>query len=467
MTLDYLIIGAGPSGLMIHSELAKIQNGIVLESGEEVQTKKDDIYTKYQIKNAYRFSGLNLLIGRPPLLLSEGQAIGGGSAVNSSLHHRTPKHIWAKWKTYYGLRGFNPSHIDKMYDEIESMYKLSTSKNDLPPFYKYASEIYKVETIPRWGDQLDKNFIRRTALDLMNDVNPSLINSILSRHHVTDLKQNSSGYFSVKGIIKSKFSSAKNSKKQFFSFTSKKLFICAGAGVTPILLSKLGYRHKNLGKFQVHPTARISLLPKDSYSYNEIVEPFQITEFFPYIMIGSSANRDYLSKSNFPFFDSKDIDFNSCMNLYSMAPSEKKGKIYLNKPLRGLRTYFLSREAKLNIKKGIEIILDIARKSNQFSHAFSSSGIIPIEYDNKTKINKFISNSINSTLSSVHIFSSAAAGDNKKVCPINSDGSVPGIPNVYVMDQSILPTCPTVNPQATTCVFALSLIRKYIKKITK
>jgi len=363
------------------------------------------------------------------------------------------------------LKGFNPSHINQMYDEIESMYKLSLSSNELPPFYRYASETYKVETIPRWGKQLNDNFIRRTALDLIKDNNPKLINSILSRHHVTDIKRNNCGSFLIKGIIKSKFGSEISRKKEFFSFKTKKLFICAGAGVTPILLSKLGYRHRNLGKFQVHPTARISLVPRDPYPFKEIVEPFQITEFFPYIMIGSSANRDYLSKSNFPFYESKDIDFNSCMNLYSMAPSEKKGKIFLNKPLRGLRTYFLSREANLNIKKGINIILDIAIKSDYFTHAFSSSGIISLKSKSNSKLNKFIDNTISSTLSSVHIFSSAAAGENKKVCPINSDGSVPGIPNVYVMDQSILPTCPTVNPQATTCVFALSLIRKYINRL--
>ena len=467
MSLDYLIIGAGPSGLIIHKELSTLQKGIVLESGGEIKTKKDNLYTKYQIKNAYRYSGLNVLLGKPPLLLSEGKAFGGGSAVNSSLHHRTPNHVWAKWKTYYGLKGFSPLHINETYDEIEDMYELSYSSNDMPPFYKYASKKYKVETIPRWGRQIDGNFTRRTALDIIKDFNNDLINSIYPRHHVTNIRYESDDSVLVEGIINNTFNSLKSNKKELFSFTTKKLFICAGAGITPLILSKLGYKHKNLGRFQVHPTARLSLIPKKSYSYNEIVEPFQITELFPYIMIGSSANREYLSEANYPYIDSKNIDFNSCMNLYSMAPSERKGKIFLNKPLRGLRTYFLSNEAKLKIHKGINIILDIAKESNHFSHAYSPSGIIPIENATKNKLNNFINNTINSTLSSVHIFSSAAAGDNKNKCPVNSDGSVPGMPNVYVMDQSILPTCPTVNPQATTCVFALSLIRKHIKNITK
>ena len=63
MSLDYLIIGAGPSGLIIHKELSTLQKGIVLESGGEIKTKKENLYSKYQIKNAYRYSGLNVLLG--------------------------------------------------------------------------------------------------------------------------------------------------------------------------------------------------------------------------------------------------------------------------------------------------------------------------------------------------------------------------------------------------------------------
>ena len=80
------------------------------------------------------------------------------------------------------------------------------------------------------------------------------------------------------------------------------------------------------------------------------------------------------------------------------------------------------------------------------------------------KFKNFINSTINDTLSSVHIFSSAAAGGNRKLCPVNSDGSIPGISNVYLIDSSLIPTCPTVNPQATTSVFSLSLVRKLIKE---
>ena len=68
-----------------------------------------------------------------------------------------------------------------------------------------------------------------------------------------------------------------------------------GAGYTPIALHKLGLRHKNLGRFQIHPTARISILQNQNLDSINVVEPFQITQFFPHLMIGSSAKRYEIS----------------------------------------------------------------------------------------------------------------------------------------------------------------------------
>ena len=48
MYLDYLIIGSGPSGLLVHKELSKFQNGIVVDSGNH----------DYLIKNCNEYQSL-------------------------------------------------------------------------------------------------------------------------------------------------------------------------------------------------------------------------------------------------------------------------------------------------------------------------------------------------------------------------------------------------------------------------
>ena len=53
----------------------------------------------------------------------------------------------------------------------------------------------------------------------------------------------------------------------------------------------------------------------------------------------------------------------------------------------------------------------------------------------------------------------------KKLCPINSNGCIEGINNLLVIDQSTLPTCPTINPQATSTLMALINTKRFIKKL--
>ena len=231
-----------------------------------------------------------------------------------------------------------------------------------------------------------------------------------------------------------------------------------------MILHKLGLRHKNLGRFQIHPSARISLVPKEAKELIQVVEPFQITHFFPKIMIGSSANREFLSKANFPYRDIRNIDFSQCQNYYAMAPSEKKGRTFFRGPLKGLRIYNLSNEAIVNIQNGLKLIFDVAKVSNKYKYIYSPGGLLDLENNKEIQIKNFIKKTVKKTMSSVHIFSSASAGENKLLCPVNSDGSIDLLPNIHVMDSSLIPSCPTVNPQATACVFALSLIRRFLKK---
>ena len=178
-------------------------------------------------------------------------------------------------------------------------------------------------------------------------------------------------------------------------------------------------------------------------------------------MIGSSANRGYLSQANYPWKNSK-VNFNSCLNLYSMAPSNKNGIQILRGFGRGTKFYNLDKRTRNKIKFGLETIIKISSKSD-YTHIYSPAGIINLNSFNKDLINKFINKTINKTLSSVHIFSSAAAGDNFEICPIMSNGSVSSIKGVYVMDSSCIPSCPTVNPQSTTVIFALKMIRDFLK----
>lgn len=466
MNLNHIVIGSGPTGLIVHSELKKSgSKGLVLEKGKKINSTINDIYTKEQLKNGYLYSGLNILWGNPLTLLSEGSCVGGGSTLNSSLHHRAPNFIWEKWRSKYALKGFDEERVDKIYSEIENLFDLNFTKSNMNDFFNTAKKFYKVQNIPRWGVEDDAlNFTRTTGLTVAKKYDKDIEDDIISNYFIEKISYKSNNNIEIIGHEKIYNKEKLTFEKRSIFFEVKKLFICAGAGATPMILYKLGLRHKNLGRFQIHPSARISLVPKEEQELIQVIEPFQITHFLPKIMIGSSANREFLSKANFPYRDSRNIDFSQCQNYYAMAPSEQKGKIFFRGPLEGLRTYNLSNEALVNIQNGLKIIFDLAKVSNKYKYIYSPGGLVDLENNKEIQIKNFIKKTVKKTMSSVHIFSSAPAGENKALCPVNSDGSIDLLPNIHVMDSSLIPSCPTVNPQATACVFALSLIRGFLKK---
>ena len=50
------------------------------------------------------------------------------------------------------------------------------------------------------------------------------------------------------------------------------------------------------------------------------------------------------------------------MNLYAMSPSQKRGKIYLNGLLKGLRTYNLDKEAERNLEDGLICSISVSKR---------------------------------------------------------------------------------------------------------
>ena len=455
---DFVVIGSGPCGMLSASILSKKGKTLIVEEGPEINDREKDIYTFPQISSGYVGGGINVAFGIPPVLLSEGKCVGGGSAVNSSLHHRAPDHIWKKWREIFSISGFEQDIVNSSYEEIEKIFSAELGTISPSVFYQTAESIgEKVTRIPRWGVEDSKgSFDRWTARKIFKlkiKKNGGEINS-LTRYLGAKRDKNNCWIIYLKDL----------KKKIKYSISASNLILALGAGKTPLALSKIGLSHKQLGKFEIHPSARVSCYFPRSKRSNAIVEPFQITGHFPYIMIGSSATRIELSESNYPFKNNlHNIDFSYVQNFYSMAPSNTKGKIILKGLFKGLKFYSLDKITKYSLEKGLNIIINVAKQAGAKAIYHTGMVLDSCSLNDQESIKKFIDSSIKKTLCSVHVMASAPIGENKLLCPLNSDGKIPGINNLLIIDQSTMPTCPTVNPQGTACVISYINSNKFLK----
>tara|TARA_B100000941_G_C28506576_1_gene557762 strand:+ start:2741 stop:4132 length:1392 start_codon:yes stop_codon:yes gene_type:complete len=458
---DFIIVGSGPCGLLSASYLSSIGKCLIIEQGIKIkQDSENDTYTFNQIHNAYQGSGFNFALGFPPVILSEGRNIGGGSSVNSSLHHRAPNNIWKMWREKFLLKGFNIDKVNEGYLKIEKIFKTNIGSVEPSTFYKTASRIgEKVERIPRWGIENDKGILIRSSaskifIEKIKSNNGAIIGNLKFLNAYRD--RNDNWVVLVKNLL----------TKKKYNLYCNNLVLAMGAGYTPSALHNLGLKHKQLGKFEIHPTARISIYYPEEKRPKSIVEPFQITGYFPNLMIGSSANRETLSEANYPFKENlHNIDFSKVQNFYSMTPSNRKGKIILKGALRNTKFYFLDLKTKLLIKKGLKKIINIAYKSN-CRFIYHSGELIDKDFFQKNdNVNSFIESCIKKTLSSVHIMASCSIGENVNLCPLNSFGKIDGINNLLVIDQSTLPSCPTINPQSTAALISYINTQNFINNL--
>src|SRR5207244_11721259 len=67
----------------------------------------------------YRDGGTTLAVGRPPVVLPLGRAVGGSTAVNSGTCYRTPDSVLRRWRDDAGLALADPDRFHPYLDEVE------------------------------------------------------------------------------------------------------------------------------------------------------------------------------------------------------------------------------------------------------------------------------------------------------------------------------------------------------------
>jgi choline dehydrogenase-like flavoprotein len=118
---DAVVVGSGAGGAIAARELARAGlSVIVVEEGQRHAVEEFRSQSALERFGAlYRDGGTTVALGSPPVLLPMGRGVGGTTLVNSGTCYRTPASVLARWQERHGVEMAEASRFGALLDEIE------------------------------------------------------------------------------------------------------------------------------------------------------------------------------------------------------------------------------------------------------------------------------------------------------------------------------------------------------------
>tara|TARA_Y100000590_G_scaffold453325_1_gene598176 strand:- start:19162 stop:20640 length:1479 start_codon:yes stop_codon:yes gene_type:complete len=477
ITCDYLVVGSGAGGSVAAYELSKKKKDVVLiEEGNHypINFFKGSIAKSFQ--NAWRYSGVTPIIGKPSFGFGEGMCLGGGTYVNGGLIWRTPDIILDEWEKKLNTDIYNKSNLNPFFSKIEEKLNVKLEKDENN--YNKDSELLnnlakknniKCVTVPRAVINCKRH--NKCTTGCVSEAKQSTLQSyiypaansglrILTKARAEKIILQNKNPYKLKVKI--------NNKNIYIKFN--KIILACGPIQTPLLIKKSFGNSCLKSKMQVHLNLRFNIIFKEKLNSNfGTIFTRQITEYLSKGILFCSANFDksYL----FSGLNSIDkykvnellekMDYLATYVMQVRASSEVKINNFYSHPLL---IYSLNDYDFNNIKKYLflfsKFLFDIGAK--KIYMPFNNNYLAENLDDVKKVMGKIKKSDIDAV--SVHGMSSARmASNNKNKDFFDVNGKSFLHDNLFCVDSSILPTNTIESPQGTIMAFAHSIMDRLIK----
>ncbi|TDD69762.1 FAD-binding protein [Actinomadura darangshiensis] len=467
-TADAVVIGSGAGGAMAARTLARRgMSVVIMEEGRRFAVAEfRDRPPLDRFLDLYRDGGSSMALGRPPVLLPEGRAVGGTTVVNSGTCYRTPGRVLRRWAAL----GVPVEDFGGHLDEVEAT--LRVARQPVGPLGRNG--LLALEGAERLGWRAAP--LRRNAPDCVGSGQCAAGCPHNAKYgvHLNALPQACAAGARIvtraraerilveRGVAVGV--RAHRPDGTALEILTPRVVVAAGATQTPLLLRRSGLGgHPELGRgMAVHPATNVAgRFAEPVVSWSGVMQSVGIEELHgDGILIEATASPPGMSSFPLPgagrSLRRELEDADRLAVLGAMIADAPSGRVHGARH-RALVRYDLAGEDAARLRRALvamgrilfaagaaEVLTGlprrpVARDEAELTHAVAMASAADLH------------------LAGFHPTGTAKLGAGEARAPVDPSGRLRGVRGVHIADASVLPSCPEVNPQLTIMAMALRI----------
>lgn len=481
------IIGSGAGGAMAAAKLAS--QGIevlVIEEGPNAQKEHFTQDEQTLVKEYYRLGGA-LATDDMSYRILQGRVLGGSTTINWMNCFRTPDDVLEEWATDFGLEEYLPEHLSTHFDALERRMNIHTVPDtDHSPQNQIilkGAQALGIHAAACRNNSKDCIGCGKCGLGCYYDAKMDMRLTYLSdadnagARVITRLRADKIEYESENAQrIRASITTGKNQGKGII-INTKKTILAASTIYSPLLiqasnLNKNGFSGKYLHLHPVAATAGIYEkeifptygIPMSAYSheYKDIHNGYGFWQEVPDLEV-------FLAGVNTPGHGAlRRSLLQQINNLGAIISLVRDGASKQSNGQVKWKRGFNSQNGRITFKKvpsirykidplDMQHLLLAVENAIEIHLAAGASEVIPYHSSmsrirNKSDLQEFLQLPMGAnylSTFSAHPTGTNRMGKDEKRSVVNQELQIHGKPGVYVMDASVLPTAPGVNPMET------------------
>ena len=478
---DVVVVGSGAGGAVSAKELAEagIDVALLEEGGylryPDFNQREADMYRRlYRDHGAQATRDLSINI-------LQGRSVGGSTVINNCICFRTPERVLATWRKEFGLNELTLESLEPYFERVESTLGvvpiLSVEVNENNRIllegcerlgYRAGTFLHNRKDCIGCGYcMLGCSYERHQSVD-MNYV-PQALNAgcrLYTRCRVEEILTEGG---KLAGVAGSLLDDRSGHPRARFEIRAPAVVLAAGAIHTPALLLASGLAN---GSGQVGRGLALHPLAASFARFDRLIDGFvgipQSTYCDEFETLEDGSNgfliegifaMPSLFASVCPSFGKQHRaimeDYRYFSGMYAMIQDEGRGTVELGEGGRPVIDYELGEREKNLIRRGLKEVARIFFAAGaQFVTNLLSEPMTLRSAEEITRLDELALRPNDMALFSAHPQGSCRMHAEAAQGPIDGQGEVHEVPNLFVADASAFPTSVGINPQITIMALA-------------